>query len=94
MFTTELLNIVCVSLRDQRLREKDQILAINHIPLDQNISHQQAIALLQQSMGSLHLIVAREPTQRSSGTPSALNDVKDTKSPEMVSCCFIRCHHV
>ncbi|XP_032695643.1 inaD-like protein [Lontra canadensis] len=46
--------------RDQRLRENDQILAINDTPLDQNISHQQAIALLQQTTGSLHLVVARE----------------------------------
>nr|XP_020645546.1 inaD-like protein [Pogona vitticeps] len=73
-----------IAARDQRLKEKDQILAINHIPLDQNISHQQAIALLQQSMGSLHLIVAREATQNSSGTPCALSDVKDVKLPEMV----------
>uniref|UniRef100_A0ABM5G838 InaD-like protein isoform X3 n=1 Tax=Pogona vitticeps TaxID=103695 RepID=A0ABM5G838_9SAUR len=73
-----------IAARDQRLKEKDQILAINHIPLDQNISHQQAIALLQQSMGSLHLIVAREATQNSSVTPCALSDVKDVKLPEMV----------
>uniref|UniRef100_A0A8C7ASI6 InaD-like protein n=1 Tax=Neovison vison TaxID=452646 RepID=A0A8C7ASI6_NEOVI len=46
--------------RDQRLRENDQILAINDTPLDQNISHQQAIALLQQTTGSLRLVVARE----------------------------------
>ncbi|XP_033372451.1 inaD-like protein isoform X4 [Parus major] len=49
--------------RDQRLRENDHILAINCTPLDQNISHQHAIALLQQSTGSLHLVVAREPLQ-------------------------------
>lgn len=46
--------------RDQRLKENDQILAINHTPLDQHVSHQQAIALLQQTTGSLHLVVARE----------------------------------
>ncbi|KAJ7332649.1 hypothetical protein JRQ81_014829, partial [Phrynocephalus forsythii] len=32
-----------VAARDQRLKEKDQILAINHIPLDQNISHQRQL---------------------------------------------------
>ncbi|XP_054141591.1 inaD-like protein [Melozone crissalis] len=52
--------------RDQRLRENDHILAINCTPLDQNISHQHAIALLQQSTGSLHLVVAREPLQGNS----------------------------
>ncbi|XP_063263015.1 inaD-like protein isoform X2 [Prinia subflava] len=59
--------------RDQRLRENDHILAINCTPLDQNISHQHAIALLQQSTGSLHLVVAREPLQGNSRT--ALSDV-------------------
>lgn len=60
--------------RDQRLRENDHILAINCTPLDQNISHQHAIALLQQSTGSLHLVVAREPLQGNSRT-SLLSDV-------------------
>nr|2DB5_A Chain A, InaD-like protein [Homo sapiens] len=57
-----------VADRDQRLKENDQILAINHTPLDQNISHQQAIALLQQTTGSLRLIVAREPVHTKSST--------------------------
>ncbi|XP_068055020.1 inaD-like protein isoform X3 [Anomalospiza imberbis] len=60
--------------RDQRLRENDHILAINCTPLDQNISHQHAIALLQQSTGSLHLVVAREPLQGNSRT-ALLSDV-------------------
>ncbi|XP_035947246.2 inaD-like protein isoform X1 [Halichoerus grypus] len=67
--------------RDQRLRENDQILAINHTPLDQNISHQQAIALLQQTTGSLHLVVAREPIHRKSSTSTS---VTDTTLPETV----------
>lgn len=70
-------------LRDQRLKENDHILAINHTPLDQNISHQQAIALLQQSTGSLHLVVAREPVQRNSRTAAVLSDINP---PETVSC--------
>ncbi|XP_012577941.1 PREDICTED: inaD-like protein [Condylura cristata] len=67
--------------RDQRLKENDQILAINHTPLDQNISHQQAIALLQQTSGSLRLVVAREPvhTQNSSST-----SLTETSLPETV----------
>ncbi|XP_055218160.2 inaD-like protein isoform X3 [Gorilla gorilla gorilla] len=70
-----------VADRDQRLKENDQILAINHTPLDQNISHQQAIALLQQTTGSLRLIVAREPVHTKSSTSSSLTD---TTLPETV----------
>lgn len=70
-----------VADRDQRLKENDQILAINDTPLDQNISHQQAIALLQQATGSLRLVVAREVghTQGRTSTSSA-----DTTLPETV----------
>ncbi|KAG8508523.1 InaD-like protein, partial [Galemys pyrenaicus] len=67
--------------RDQRLKENDQILAINHTPLDQNISHQQAIALLQQTTGSLRLVVAREPVHTKSSTSTSL---ADTSLPETV----------
>nr|XP_060629610.1 inaD-like protein isoform X1 [Anolis sagrei ordinatus] len=73
-----------IAARDQRLKEKDQILAINHTPLDQNISHQQAITLLQQAMGSLHLVVAREPAQRS-GETSALSTLSSANLPPMIS---------
>lgn len=70
-----------VADRDHRLKENDQILAINDTPLDQNISHQQAIALLQQATGSLRLVVAREVghTQGRASTSSA-----DTTLPETV----------
>lgn len=71
-----------VLLRDQRLKENDHILAINCTPLDQNISHQHAIALLQQSTGSLHLVVAREPIQGNSRTSAVLSDINP---PETVS---------
>uniref|UniRef100_A0A670ZW87 PATJ crumbs cell polarity complex component n=1 Tax=Pseudonaja textilis TaxID=8673 RepID=A0A670ZW87_PSETE len=71
-----------IAARDQRLKENDQILAVNHTPLDLNISHQQAILLLQQSTGSLHLVVARGPTQSSSRKSSV---VSDDNVPEMVS---------
>uniref|UniRef100_A0A667GQP1 InaD-like protein n=1 Tax=Lynx canadensis TaxID=61383 RepID=A0A667GQP1_LYNCA len=70
-----------VADRDQRLRENDQILAINHTPLDQNVSHQQAIALLQQTTGSLRLVVAREPGHMKSSTSTSLTD---TTVPETV----------
>ncbi|KAM4640561.1 inaD-like protein [Discoglossus pictus] len=47
--------------RDGRLKEKDQILAINYTPLDMNVSHQEAIALLQQYSGHINLVVAKGP---------------------------------
>ncbi|XP_077306707.1 inaD-like protein isoform X2 [Lithobates pipiens] len=46
--------------RDGRLKENDQILAINYTPLDVTVSHQEAIALLQQTSGFLHLVVAKQ----------------------------------
>ncbi|XP_009982016.1 PREDICTED: inaD-like protein [Tauraco erythrolophus] len=68
--------------RDQRLKENDHILAINCTPLDQNISHQHAIALLQQSTGSLHLVVAREPVHGNSRTSAVL--LSDINPPETI----------
>ncbi|XP_069498143.1 inaD-like protein isoform X2 [Ambystoma mexicanum] len=58
--------------RDGRLKEHDHILAINHTPVDQNISHQQAIALLQQSKGSIHLVVARAPGYINNATSTSI----------------------
>ncbi|XP_068095468.1 inaD-like protein isoform X2 [Hyperolius riggenbachi] len=46
--------------RDGRLKENDQILAINFTPLDESITHQEAISLLQQTSGFLHLAVAKQ----------------------------------
>ncbi|XP_053326320.1 inaD-like protein [Spea bombifrons] len=47
--------------RDGRLKKGDQILAINYTPLDMNVSHQEAITLLQQSSGSIYLVMAKQP---------------------------------
>ncbi|XP_011504694.1 PREDICTED: uncharacterized protein LOC105367624 [Ceratosolen solmsi marchali] len=44
---------------DGRLVEGDQILAIDGQPLDSNISHEQAISILQKARGLVELIVAR-----------------------------------
>jgi len=44
---------------DGQLREGDQILAIDGQVLDCNISHQQAISILQQAAGKVQLVVAR-----------------------------------
>uniref|UniRef100_UPI00398F646E inaD-like protein n=1 Tax=Pristiophorus japonicus TaxID=55135 RepID=UPI00398F646E len=61
--------------RDGRLQEQDQILALNHIPLDENISHQEAIALLQQTKGTVHLVVARGSLDRASTNPTEMPDL-------------------
>ena len=45
--------------QDGRLVEGDQILAIDGQVLDSNISHQQAITILQQAKGQVDLVVAR-----------------------------------
>jgi len=44
---------------DGRLLEGDQILAIDGQPLDSNISHEQAISILQKARGLVELVVAR-----------------------------------
>lgn len=62
--------------RDGRLQEGDQILAIDGQPLDSNISHQQAISILQQARGFVELIVAR------GGIPTPEQPIKD---PEHLS---------
>ncbi|KAL3256676.1 hypothetical protein MRX96_017132 [Rhipicephalus microplus] len=54
-----------IAQRDGRLEEGDQILAIDGQPLDSNISHQQAIGILQQARGTVQLVLARGDT----GTP-------------------------
>ncbi|XP_034019902.1 multiple PDZ domain protein isoform X2 [Thalassophryne amazonica] len=46
---------------DGKLREADQILAINGKPLDQTVSHQQAIGILQNASERVQLTVARGP---------------------------------
>nr|XP_060618362.1 multiple PDZ domain protein isoform X16 [Anolis sagrei ordinatus] len=48
-----------VAQRDGRLQEADQILAINGQALDQTITHQQAIGILQQAKDIVQLVVAR-----------------------------------
>ncbi|KAK2495329.1 hypothetical protein MC885_018470, partial [Smutsia gigantea] len=45
--------------RDGRLRETDQILAINGQALDQTITHQQAISILQKAKDNVQLVIAR-----------------------------------
>ena len=48
-----------IAAQDGRLMEGDQILAIDGQPLESNISHQQAIGILQRAKGTVDLVVAR-----------------------------------
>uniref|UniRef100_G3TKC2 Multiple PDZ domain protein n=1 Tax=Loxodonta africana TaxID=9785 RepID=G3TKC2_LOXAF len=48
-----------VAHRDGRLKETDQILAINGQALDQTITHQQAISILQKAKENVQLVIAR-----------------------------------
>ncbi len=61
---------------DGKLKEGDQILTINGQFLDQSVSHEQAIALLQRASDRMSLTVARGPVPQLSSpvvsrTPSA-----------------------
>uniref|UniRef100_A0A4W5MYW3 Multiple PDZ domain crumbs cell polarity complex component n=1 Tax=Hucho hucho TaxID=62062 RepID=A0A4W5MYW3_9TELE len=61
---------------DGNLKETDQILAINGQPLDQTVTHQQAIGILQRASECVQLTVARGPIPQLaspvvSRTPSA-----------------------
>lgn len=73
---------LCLSLllslhdSDGKLKEADQILAINGQALDQTVTHQQAISILQSAADRVQLTVARGPVPQlaspaASRTPSA-----------------------
>ncbi|KAG9431103.1 inaD-like protein [Apis mellifera carnica] len=55
---------------DGRLVEGDQILAIDGQPLDSNISHEQAISILQKARGLVELVVARSTQDVGSSLPT------------------------
>nr|KAG5705900.1 hypothetical protein BaRGS_030790 [Batillaria attramentaria] len=63
------------SIRDGRLREGDQLLAIDGQPLD--ISHQQAIHILQSAQGPVEIVVARGPVPPASGEAVSAVNVPD-----------------
>ncbi|XP_066460367.1 multiple PDZ domain protein isoform X2 [Eleutherodactylus coqui] len=75
-----------VTQRDGRLKEFDQILSINDQPLDQTITHHQAINLLQRAKDYVQLVVARGPLPQLaspmvSRTPSDASTVSALSSP-------------
>uniref|UniRef100_UPI003AAA223C multiple PDZ domain protein n=1 Tax=Centroberyx gerrardi TaxID=166262 RepID=UPI003AAA223C len=70
---------------DGKLREADQILAINGQPLDQTVTHQQAIGILQSASERVQLTVARGPIPQLaspvvSRTPSAASTLSANSS--------------
>ncbi|XP_029932773.1 multiple PDZ domain protein isoform X2 [Myripristis murdjan] len=70
---------------DGKLKEADQILAINRQPLDQTVTHQQAIAILQSASERVQLTVARGPIPQLaspvvSRTPSAASTLSANSS--------------
>ncbi|XP_069818062.1 multiple PDZ domain protein isoform X3 [Dendropsophus ebraccatus] len=77
-----------VAHRDGKLQEVDQILSINGQPLDQTITHHQAINLLQRAKDYVQLVVARGPLPQLaspvvSRTPSDASTVSALSSPQM-----------
>ncbi|XP_065806535.1 multiple PDZ domain protein isoform X3 [Labrus bergylta] len=70
---------------DGKLKEADQILAINGQPLDQTVTHQQAIGILQSASERVQLAVARGPIPQLaspavSRTPSAASTLSANSS--------------
>lgn len=76
--------------RDGRLQEADQILAINRQALDQTITHQQAIGILQKAKDSVQLVVARGSLPQLispvvSRSPSAASTISAHSNPVSTS---------
>ncbi|XP_021108511.1 multiple PDZ domain protein isoform X3 [Heterocephalus glaber] len=75
-----------VAHRDGRLKETDQILAINGQALDQTITHQQAISILQKAKDTVQLVIARGSVPQVSSpsvspTPSAASTISAHSNP-------------
>lgn len=67
--------------RDGRLREQDQILAIDGQPLD--ISHQEAIRILQSARGLVVLIIARGYQSPQFEPPQLVNEPVQGSAPNV-----------
>ncbi|KAL4640297.1 multiple PDZ domain protein-like [Arapaima gigas] len=71
-----------------QLKEGDQILAINGVLMDRDITHQQAVGLLQNAKEKVHLVAARGPIlqlarRAVSRTPSAASTVSAHSGPSL-----------
>ncbi|CAF94618.1 unnamed protein product, partial [Tetraodon nigroviridis] len=73
--------------RDGGLQERDQILAINGVPLEAGVSQPQALALLQQPGELVELVVARERPLR-----TVSRRFSSVASQNVKRCCF--CSHL
>ncbi|XP_010629282.1 multiple PDZ domain protein isoform X4 [Fukomys damarensis] len=69
-----------VAHRDGRLKETDQILAINGQVLDQTITHQQAVSILQKAKDAVQLVIARG-SPSVSRSPSAASTISAHSNP-------------
>ncbi|XP_055485879.1 multiple PDZ domain protein isoform X4 [Psammomys obesus] len=75
-----------VAHRDGRLKETDQILAINGQALDQTITHQQAISILQKAKDTVQLVITRGSLPQISSpqisrSPSAASTISAHSNP-------------
>nr|XP_033774814.1 multiple PDZ domain protein isoform X2 [Geotrypetes seraphini] len=75
-----------ITHRNGKLKEADQILSINGQILDQTITHQQAIGILQKAKDNVELVIARGPLPQLmspvvSRTPSAASTASDHSNP-------------
>ncbi|KAM4807958.1 multiple PDZ domain protein [Rhinophrynus dorsalis] len=75
-----------IAHKDGRLKEVDQILSINGQPLDQTITHHQAIGILQRAKDQVQLVIARGPLPQLvspvvSRSPSDASTVSALSSP-------------
>jgi len=80
--------------RDGKLKEADQILAINGQALDQTITHQQAISILQKAKDNVQLVVARGTFPQLispvvSRSPSAASTVSAHSNPVSIPQMFL-----
>lgn len=85
MFIPDVLQLSASLRSDGKLREADQILAINGQPLDKKVTHQQAIGILQNALDRVGLTVARGPIPQLSSpvvsrTPSAASTLSVSSS--------------
>lgn len=80
-----------ILFRDGRLQEGDQILAIDGKLLDSNISHKQAIHILQRAKGLVEIIVARGQVETGEGDHQrAASTISTDMVSPMSSVCLVR----
>uniref|UniRef100_S4RKI8 PATJ crumbs cell polarity complex component n=1 Tax=Petromyzon marinus TaxID=7757 RepID=S4RKI8_PETMA len=68
-----------------RLQEGDQILAINGMPLDERVSQEQAVRLLQTTTGPVQLVVARFSHDTETPPTEVGGGLEQTESIELVT---------